>query len=49
MSFCQGILAVWDIESFSTRTGDPNDGNRGAAKQELTREGTTDGACGRQI
>ena len=31
MNFYQGILAVWDIEFFSPRNGNPNDGNHWAA------------------
>lgn len=33
-----GILAVWGTESTLTRTGDPNGGNRGTARQGFIRE-----------
>ena len=36
MNFYQGILAVWDIASTLTKTGDRRIGSRGPATQELT-------------
>lgn len=37
MNFCQGVLAVWDIASTLTKTGDRRTGRRGPAKHELTK------------
>ena len=37
MNFCQGILAVRDIASTLTKTGDLRAGRHGPATHELTR------------